>query len=107
VAGIIPRPSRITAVSLSSVGGAPEGMAFTLVIACNPGPCSGFVEVGLWQRAHFAWKTAAPRASWGVHSDEGIDGGNFRQPAKPKAKVVKAEAIRRFHVRIAFYDTAA
>jgi len=89
------------------VGGAPEGMAFTLVIACNPGPCSGLVEVGLWQRAHFAWNTAAPRASWGVHSDEGIDGGSLRQPAKPKANVVKAAAIRRFHIRITFHDTAA
>jgi hypothetical protein len=51
--------------------------------------------------------TAAPRASCGVHSDDGFDGGSVRQPAKPKANVVKAEAIRRFHARIAFHDTAA
>jgi hypothetical protein len=82
-------------------------MALTLVMACKPGPCSGAVDVGLWQRAHFAWNTAAPRASWGVHSEEGFEGGSGRHPAKPRANVVKAEAIRRFHVRIASHDTAA
>jgi len=35
------------------VGGVPEGMAFTLVSACKPGPCRGRVVVGWWHRAHF------------------------------------------------------
>ena len=46
VPGIVCRPCRITAVRRSSVGGAPLGIAFSFVSACNPGPFSGRVDVG-------------------------------------------------------------
>jgi hypothetical protein len=49
----------------------------------------------------------APLASLCVHSDAGFDGGNWRQPARPKAKVDQAETIRKSRTRIASHDTAA
>jgi len=90
----------MTAVRRSSVGGAPEGMAVIFVMACRPGPWSPWVDVGWWHFAQDCWKIAAPRASWGVHSEAGLEGGRDLHPDRLTGAAQASKAKRRLRNRI-------